>query len=159
MAQPAVVDSNPLSARVAAMIGARLVPGHELVGEHTPVVMVASTQAEVDAAAHAARGSRPPAAVIAWRLPESVLVRLLELPVPCLVGEPEPERLRAVLDGSGDGIERAAERSAAGRYAVLESWLAQTAKPLPEAGLRRRNGNGGNGRNGNGTDGHDTSPQ
>ena len=120
--QAAVVDSNALSARVAAMIGARLVPSPEMAPKSAPVVMIVSNQAAVDAAAHNVERL---AAVIAWRLPESALVRLLELAVPCLIGEPTPEKLRAVLDGTDGGVDRAAERRAASRYTVLQRWLGQ----------------------------------
>ena len=138
--QAAVVDSNPLSARIAAMIGARLVPSPEMAGKDAAAVMIASTQAEVDAAA---RSVERLAAVIAWRLPETALVRLLELAVPCLIGEPTPQKLRAVLDGTDGGVDRVAERGAASRYAVLERWLAQpprTPELAPANGTSRAPG-------------------
>ena len=141
--QAAVVDSNPLSARIAAMIGARLVPSPEMAGKDAAVVVIASTQAEVDAAA---RSVERLAAVIAWRLPETALVRLLELAVPCLIGEPTPQKLRAVLDGTDGtdgGVDRVAERGAASRYAVLERWLAQpprTPELAPANGTSRAPG-------------------
>ena len=93
--------------------------------------MVASTVADVRAVVDAVHAGRAPAAVVAWHLPESALVRLLEQPVPCLIGEPTAERLREVASGAAPGVHAANERIAAARYAVLESWLAQPGQAAP----------------------------
>ena len=129
----AVVSSSPLSERIAAKVDVRLVQDPAAADEGEAVVMVASSAAEVEAVTRAARGPIPLAAVVAWHLPESALVRLLELNIPCLIGEPGVEQLQAALDRGTDGINHREERNASARYAVLESWLNQPAQPIPDA--------------------------
>lgn len=133
MGQVAVVDSSPLSARLAAKIDADVVRTPAEAEHGAAVVMVASSAADVEAVARVTGSPRPPAAVVAWHLPESALVRLLELNVPCLIGEPDTEQLRAVLDRGADGIDHREERNAAAGYAVLESWLNQPPQPIADA--------------------------
>lgn len=133
MIPAAVVASSPLATRLAEALEARLVsdPAHAEDGE--ALVMVASTMADVRAVANAVRAGQTVAAAVAWHLPESALVRLLEQPVPCLIGEPDAEELRAVVSGAAVGVKARNERAAATRYAVLENWLAQPAQSTPEA--------------------------
>ena len=133
MGQVVVVDSSPLSARIAAKVDAQLVSTPADADAGAAVVMVASSAADVEAVARAAAGSNPLAAVVAWHLPESALVRLLELNVPCLIGDPGVDQLQAALDRGTDGINHREERNAAARYAVLESWLNQLAQPIADA--------------------------
>ena len=128
-----VVESSPLAARLAWMLGARLIPDASAAADGEALVMVASTVADVRAVVAAESSGRPPAAVVAWHLPESALVRLLELPVPCLIGEPDAEHLRAVVSGTAEGVNAGKERAAAARYSVLESWLAQPGHSAPAA--------------------------
>ena len=129
----AVVSSSPLSERIAAKVDGRLVQDPAAADEGEAVVMVASSAADVEAVTRAARGPTPPAVVVAWHLPESALVRLMELNIPCLIGEPDLEQLQAALDRGTDGINHREERNAAARYAVLESWLNQPAQPVADA--------------------------
>ena len=120
-----------LAARLAPMLGARRIADASAAADDEALVMVASNVADVRAVAEAERRGTPPAVVVAWHLPESALVRLLELGVPCLIGEPDAERLQAVVAGGDSGISSHAERAAAARYAVLENWLAQPPQAAP----------------------------
>ena len=133
MSRTAVVESSPLAPRLAQMLEARLIPDASVAEDDEALVMVVSTVADVRAVVDAVNTGRPPAAAVAWHLPESALVRLLEQPVPCLIGEPDAERLRAVASGAAQGVNASNERTAAARYAVLESWLAQPGHSAPGA--------------------------
>ena len=132
MGAASVVESSPLAPRLAQMLKGRLVPDASAAEEDEALVMVASTVADVRAVADAVRADRAPAAVVAWHLPESALVLLLEQPVPCLIGEPKPKQLRDVVSGAAQGVNANNERTSAARYAVLESWLAQPAQSTPD---------------------------
>ena len=128
MSPAAVVESSPLAPRLAEALEARLVTYASDAEDDEALVMVVSTVADVRAVVNAVRAGQTVAAAVAWHLPESALVRLLEQPVPCLIGEPDPEQLRAVVSGTAGGVKASNERAAATRYAVLESWLAQPAQ-------------------------------
>lgn len=65
--------------------------------------------------------SRPVSAVIAWRLPEELLPRLLALDVPILMGIPTTEELLAAVNDGKDNIDRDVERDRAARLAVREA--------------------------------------
>lgn len=130
MAKVAVVETSPLAARLAMMVGGRVVAHPAEAQPDESMIMTASSSADVRAVQEAISGQRRPRVVIAWHLPEASLVQLLDVlggSVPCLIGEPEPKELQAVLDGSSRGVEPHSHRRFAARYAVLESWLAQPA--------------------------------
>ena len=131
MSAAAVVESSPLAPCLARMLDARLIPHASDAENGEALVMVASTVADVRAVVSAVRDGQTVAAAVAWHLPESALVRLLEQPVPCLIGEPAAEQLQAVVSGKADGVNASNERASAARYAVLESWLAQPAQATP----------------------------
>ena len=133
MSPAAVVESSPLAPRLAEALEARLVTYASDAEDGEALVMVVSTVADVRAVVNAVRAGQTVAAAVAWHLPESALVRLLEQPVPCLIGEPDAERLRAVASGAAQGVNASNERTAAARYAVLESWLAQPGHSAPGA--------------------------
>ena len=132
MSTAAVVESSPLAPRLAEILEARLIPDAAAADGDETLVMVASNVADVRAVADAVRAGQALAAVVAWHLSESALVQLLELPVPCLIGEPKPTQLRDVVSGASRGVNARNERTSAAGYAMLESWLAQPAQSLPD---------------------------
>ena len=130
MSKAAIVESGPLAARLAMMVGGRLVAHASAAEPDENLIMIASNGADLRAIQATISEHRRPRVVVAWHLPEASLVQLLDAigrSVPCLIGEPDPHELRAVLDGTSRGVESFSERRVAARYAVLESWLAQPA--------------------------------
>ena len=98
----------------------------------TALVVLAERSPDVQAIAQA-RTWAPIRAVIAWSLPESALLRLLDLDLPVLIGLPTRAQLRRALVDGDDGLDRAAERRRAGRLAAVEASLSR--KGRSEAGL------------------------
>ena len=95
-------------------------------------MVLAERAPDVQAIAQA-RTWAPIRAVIAWSLPESALLRLLDLDLPVLIGLPTRTQLRRALVEGDDGLDRAAERRRAGRLAAVEASLSM--KGRSDAGL------------------------
>lgn len=130
MSKAAVVESSALAPRLAMMAGGRLISDTSAAQPDESLIVVASTRADVRAIAAMIDAGTRPRVVVAWHLPESSLVHLLDTlgtAVPCLIGEPEPTELQAVLDGTSRGVPTRAQRRVAARFAVLEGWLSQNA--------------------------------
>lgn len=116
-----ILGEGPVQRRLAAEFGLGITARPDA-GDRTPLVVLAERAPDVQAIAQA-RTWAPIRVVIAWGLPESALLRLLDLDVPVLVGLPTRDQLRrAVIDGD-DGLDRAAERRRAGRLAAVEAAL------------------------------------
>ena len=133
MSPTAVVESSPLAPRLAQMLKARLIPDATSAKGNEALVMVATTIADVRAVTAAVSAGQTVAVAVAWHLPEWALVQLLEQPVPCLIGEPKPKRLRDVVSGAAQGVNASNERALAARYAVIESLLERPPREMPEA--------------------------
>jgi hypothetical protein len=116
-----ILGDGPLQRRLASELGIEVLP-RPLADDETPLVVLAERAPDVHAIAQA-RSWAPIRVVIAWGLPESALLRLLDLDLPTLIGLPTPADLqRAVLEGH-DGLDRPAERRRAGRLAAVEASL------------------------------------
>jgi hypothetical protein len=117
-----VLGEGPLQRHLAGEFGLPLV-ARPVAGSETPLVVLAERASDVQAIAQV-RSWAPIRVVIAWCLPESALLRLLDLDLPVLIGMPTKDRLeQAVLHGL-DGLDRAAERRRVGRLAAVEAALA-----------------------------------
>jgi hypothetical protein len=116
-----ILGDGPLQRRLASELGIQVLP-RPIADDPTPLVVLAERAPDVHAIAQA-RSWAPIRVVIAWGLPESALLRLLDLDIPTLIGLPTPADLRrAVVDGH-DGLDRPAERRRAGRLSAVEASL------------------------------------
>jgi hypothetical protein len=116
-----ILGDGPLQRRLASELGIAVLP-RPVADDPTPLVVLAERAPDVHAIAQA-RSWAPIRVVIAWGLPESALLRLLDLDLPTLIGLPTAADLRrAVLDGH-DGLDRAEERRRAGRLSAVEASL------------------------------------
>jgi hypothetical protein len=119
--QMKLLGDGPLHQRLSKELGLTLAQRPDP-NDSTPLVVVAERAPDVQAISQA-RSWAPIRAVIAWKLPESALLRLLELDLPVFIGLPEHDEIaRAVLDGV-DVTERAAERQRTARLAAVEAAL------------------------------------
>ena len=117
-----ILGEGPVQRHLAAEFGLPLV-ARPVVGSETPLVVLAERASDVPAIAQV-RSRAPIRVVIAWCLPESALLRLLDLDLPVLIGMPTKERLAQAVSSGLDGLDRAAERRRAGRLAAVEAALA-----------------------------------
>jgi hypothetical protein len=116
-----LLGDGPLHQRLSKELGLALAQRPDP-NDSTPLVVVAERAPDVQAISQA-RSWAPIRAVIAWKLPESALLRLLELDLPVFIGLPEHDEIaRAVLEGV-DPTERAAERQRTARLAAVEAAL------------------------------------
>ncbi|MDQ1425226.1 MAG: hypothetical protein QOD72_2724 [Acidimicrobiaceae bacterium] len=119
--QMKLLGDGPLHQRLSKELGLALAQRPDP-NDSTPLVVVAERAPDVQAISQA-RSWAPIRAVIAWKLPESALLRLLELDLPVFIGLPEHDEIaRAVVDGV-DITERAAERQRTARLAAVEAAL------------------------------------
>lgn len=119
--QMKLLGDGPLHQRLARELGLALAQRPDP-NDSTPLVVVAERAPDVQAISQA-RSWAPIRAVIAWKLPESALLRLLELDLPVFIGLPDSGHIaRAVVDGV-DAAERAAERQRTARLAAVEAAL------------------------------------
>lgn len=119
--QMKLLGDGPLHQRLSKELGLVLAQRPDP-NDATPLVVVAERAPDVQAISQA-RSWAPIRAVIAWKLPESALLRLLELDLPVFIGLPEHDEIaRAVVNGV-DATERAAERQRTARLAAVEAAL------------------------------------
>jgi len=116
-----VLGDGTLQRRIADELGLRVIARPDP-DDDTPLVVLAERAPDVQAIAQA-RSWAPIRVVIAWALPESALLRLLDLELPTLIGLPDRETLRRAVQQGEDGLDRAAERRRAGRLAAVEAAL------------------------------------
>ena len=116
-----ILGDGPLQRRLASELGIRVLP-RPLADDQTPLVVLAERAPDVHAIAQA-RSWAPIRVVVAWGLPESALLRLLDLDIPTLIGLPTPADLRRAIVEGHDGLDRPAERRRAGRLAAVEASL------------------------------------
>ena len=67
-----------------------------------------------------ARGIRKVVGILAWELPERILVKVLELDLPVLVGHVGEEQLRSLVKWGGKKVSNDVERERAERLAKIE---------------------------------------
>ncbi len=126
-----ILGEGPLQRRLAADLGLGLTPRPDA-DDLTPLVVLAERAPDVQAIAQA-RTWAPIRVVIAWGLPESALLRLLDLDVPVLIGLPSRAQLRRALTDGDDGLDRTTERRRAGRLAAVEASLSMPGRADVEA--------------------------
>lgn len=126
-----VLGEGPVQQHLAEALGLGLTARPDA-DDTTPLVVLAERAPDVQAIAQA-RTWAPIRAVVAWGLPESALLRLLDLDVPVLIGMPSRAQLQRALVEGKDGLDRAAERRRAGRLAAVEAAL--STKGRSDAGL------------------------
>lgn len=119
-----VLDSGGASGRVAEAIGARLIARPDSSADADPMIVVVGTARDVQTLARA-NGQMPIAAAVAWEMPETVLARLLDLPIPVFIGMPTGDQVRRLLEDGTDDLDRSAERARTSRYATFETLLSQ----------------------------------
>jgi hypothetical protein len=128
-----LLGDGPLHQRLSKELGLVLAQRPDP-NDPTPLVVVAERAPDVQAISQA-RSWAPIRAVIAWKLPESALLRLLELDLPVFIGLPEHDDIaRAVLEGV-DATERAAERQRTARLAAVEAALSAPGRADEAAAL------------------------
>ena len=126
-----VLGDGPVQQHLADVLGLGLTARPDA-DDASALVVLAERAPDVQAIAQA-RTWAPIRAVIAWCLPESALLRLLDLDVPVLIGMPTRTQLRRALVDSDDGLDRGAERRRAGRLAAVEAAL--SARGRSDTGL------------------------
>ncbi len=115
-----VLGDGPLHQWLAAQLGLGITTRPD--SDSVPLVVVAEQAADVQAIVRA-RSWLPIRAIIAWRLPESAVVRLLDLDVPVFVGLPDRESFhQRVADGTTPSAV-AEERRRTARLAAVEASL------------------------------------
>ncbi len=115
-----LLGDGPLHQWLATQLGLGMTTRPD--ADPSPLVVVAEQAPDVQAITRA-RSWLPIRAIIAWRLPESAVVRLLDLDVPVFVGLPEREVFRkAVMDGVNP-TELSEQRNRAARLAAIEAAL------------------------------------
>ena len=128
-----VLGDGPVQQHLADVLGLGLTARPDA-DDTTPLVVLAERAPDVQAIAQA-RTWAPIRAVVAWGLPESALLRLLDLDLPVIVGLPTRAQLRRALVDGKDGLDRTAERRRAGRLAAVEAALSTKGRSdadLPE---------------------------
>jgi hypothetical protein len=131
--QANVLGDGPVQQHLADVLGLGLTARPDA-DDATPLVVLAERAPDVQAIAQA-RTWAPIRAVVAWGLPESALLRLLDLDLPVIVGLPTRAQLRRALVDGKDGLDRTAERRRAGRLAAVEAALSTKGRSdadLPE---------------------------
>jgi hypothetical protein len=119
--QMKLLGDGPLHQRLSHELGLALAQRPDP-NDTTPLVVVAERAPDVQAISQA-RSWAPIRAVIAWKLPESALLRLLELDLPVFIGLPEYDDIARAVVGGVDATERAAERQRTARLAAVEAAL------------------------------------
>lgn len=113
-----MLGDGPLHQELARQLGLGITTRPDSAG--TPLVVVAEQPSDVQAILRA-RAWLPIAAIIAWRLPESALMRLLDLDLPVFVGLTPPEQFAAVLSRPLNPEAVATERRRTARLAAIEA--------------------------------------
>lgn len=115
-----LLGDGPLHQELARQLGLGITTRPDASG--TPLVVVAEQASDVQAIVRA-KAWLPIAAIIAWRLPESALLRLFDLDTLVFIGLPNPEAFHTIV---ADGPNRAAmveERRRTARLAAVEAAL------------------------------------
>jgi hypothetical protein len=115
-----LLGDGPLHQWLASQLGLGITTRPD--ADPVPLVVVAEQAPDVQAIVRA-RAWLPIRAIIAWRLPESAVVRLLDLDVPLFVGLPNREHFRRfVLEGIDPAV-LSEERRRTARLAAVEAAL------------------------------------
>jgi hypothetical protein len=128
-----LLGDGPLHQRLSRELGLPLAQRPDP-NDTTPLVVVAERAPDVQAISQA-RSWAPIRAVIAWKLPESALLRLLELDLPVFIGLPEHDEILLALAKGVDAVERAAERQRTARLAAVEAALSAPGRADEAAAL------------------------
>ena len=113
-----MLGDGPLHQELARQLGLGITTRPDSAG--TPLVVVAEQPSDVQAILRA-RAWLPIAAIIAWRLPESALMRLLDLDLPVFVGLTTMEHFSATLSRPLNPEAVAEERRRTARLAAIEA--------------------------------------
>ena len=116
-----LLGDGPLHQELARQLGIELTSRPDASG--TPLVVVAEQASDVQAIVRA-KAWLPIAAIIAWRLPESALLRLFDLETPIFIGLPNPTTFAAQVAKGVDRVAMAEERRLTARLAAVEASLA-----------------------------------
>jgi hypothetical protein len=115
-----LLGDGPLHQWLAGQLGLSITTRPD--ADPSPLVVVAEQAPDVQAIVRA-RSWLPIRAIIAWRLPESAVIRLLDLDVPVFVGLPDLDNFRSAVLRGVDSAELAAERTRTARLAAVEAAL------------------------------------
>ncbi|MFZ4585620.1 MAG: hypothetical protein ACOYNI_10390 [Acidimicrobiia bacterium] len=114
----AVLGTDSVARHVAGLMGLRVVePNDALIGR---VLVVVHRSESIDAVARLVQ-SVDVAGLIAWSLPEAATLRCYELGPPVVVGQPDPDELRALAWLGAADEPSAADRALTERLAHLEA--------------------------------------
>jgi hypothetical protein len=116
-----LLGDGPLHQELARQLGLAITSRPDASG--TPLVVVAEQASDVQAIVRA-KAWLPIAAIIAWRLPESALLRLFDLETPVFIGMPNALVFQASVANGADKAAMAEERRRTARLAAVEAALA-----------------------------------
>ncbi len=116
-----LLGDGPLHQELARQLGLGVTTRPD--AEGTPLVVVAEQPSDVQAVVRA-RAWLPIAAIIAWRLPEAAVGRLLDLDAPVFVGLPSAEHFHKVVSAPFDQAAAVEERRRTARLAAVEAAFA-----------------------------------
>jgi hypothetical protein len=115
-----LLGDGPLHQELARQLGLGVTSRPDASG--TPLVVVAEQASDVQAIVRA-KAWLPIAAIIAWRLPESALLRLFDLETPVFIGLPNPQAFHELVAKGADRASMADERRTTARLAAIEAAL------------------------------------
>jgi hypothetical protein len=118
--QLSLLGDGPLHQELARQLGLSITTRPDASG--SPLVVVAEQPTDVQAIVRAKAWLKI-AAVITWRLPESSLLRLLDLEVPVFIGLPDPKTFAQMVEAGVSPETLAEERRRTARLAVVEAAL------------------------------------
>lgn len=115
-----LLGDGPLHQELARQLGLSITTRPDSTG--TALVVVAEQASDVQAIVRA-KAWLTIAAVVTWRLPESALLRLLDLEVPVFIGLPDPRVFHQTVQAEVDLEALSDERKRTARLAVVEAAL------------------------------------
>jgi hypothetical protein len=128
-----LLGDGPLHQELARQLGLSITTRPDSSG--SALVVVAEQASDVQAIVRA-KAWLTIAAVITWRLPESALLRLLDLEVPVFIGLPDPRQFRQIVEAGADVEALSAERRRTARLAVVEAALTARGRADEMAGTQ-----------------------
>jgi hypothetical protein len=118
--QISMLGDGPLHQELARQLGIGVTSRPD--GAGGPLVLIAEQASDVQAIVRA-KAWLPIAAVIAWRLPESAVLRLLDLETLIFIGLPTPREFRSGVEKGYDPVVVTEQRRVTARLAAIETAL------------------------------------
>jgi hypothetical protein len=118
--QMCLLGDGPLHLELARQLGIGTTTRPDATG--TPLVVVAEQASDVQAIVRA-KAWLPIVAIIAWRLPESALLRLFDLDTLVFIGLPNVDTFEAMVEAGPNRAAMVEERRRTARLAAVEAAL------------------------------------